>query len=132
MSKMKEYLKMFSNIGKKIKTLAKVICIIGIVISFFFGFWMMNIELFDGNKMTVPGLIIILGGSLISWISSFFIYGFGELIESNVLILRSLNGNAANVDIEINDRLRNLDKLYAQHLITEEEYTSKRKEILDE
>ena len=65
---------MFDNIGEKIKTLAKVLCWVGIGLSVIIG-----INAMDYSASS--GVLIIFIGSLISWVSSFFSYGFGELIE---------------------------------------------------
>ena len=64
----------FENIGEKIKVLAKVLCWLGIGASCIFGLYQMVNDMF-GN-----GVAVVIVGSLTSWISSFFIYGFGELI----------------------------------------------------
>lgn len=66
---------MFENIGGKIKTLATVITIIGIVGSVIFGLIILARDF-------LLGLLIIIVGSLASWIGSFFAYGFGQLIEN--------------------------------------------------
>ena len=69
---------MFTDIGGKIKTLAKVICWIGIITSVLTGIGL----LFLGNSiLIISGLISMIVGSLISWAGSFTLYGFGELIE---------------------------------------------------
>lgn len=67
---------MFDNIGGKIKILAKVICLIGILGSIFAGI----VVIANGHDLKL-GVGIMLVGSLFSWIISFFIYGFGQLIE---------------------------------------------------
>lgn len=66
---------MFSNIGGKIKTLARVITWTGIILSVIIGFVLMSMSGFTG-------FLTALLGSLGSWISSFILYGFGQLIES--------------------------------------------------
>lgn len=67
---------MFSNIGKKIQMLAKIVCwgCIGVsIISGFIAF-----------KSSVGyGLGIIIGGVFFSWIGSFIMVGFGKLVETN-------------------------------------------------
>ena len=63
----------FDNIGEKLKTLAKVLCWCGIGVSVIVGFAMFDYSAFGG-------FLIIVLGSLVSWVSSFFTYGFGELI----------------------------------------------------
>ena len=67
---------MFDNIGGKIKALAKVVCWIGIIVSCIVGFVM----LINSNAV---GLLIAGVGSLSSWIGSFVLYGFGQLIENS-------------------------------------------------
>ena len=63
---------MFDNIGEKIKKLAKIVCFCGVVISCLIG----AVPLVSGienneTKSIVGGLVIISGGSLISWVSVF-------------------------------------------------------------
>ena len=82
---------MFSNIGNKIRVLAKVICIIGMVIAGITGLIIMIIGFtMLGNRYTTgAGVGLIIGGLLyaalgafLSWIGSFAIYGYGQLILS--------------------------------------------------
>lgn len=65
---------MFSNIGEKIKTLAEVICIIGIVASI-----IAAIVMFSNSEIGLGFLLLILA-PILFWISSFTLYGFGEII----------------------------------------------------
>ncbi|MBQ6672275.1 MAG: hypothetical protein IKR80_03925 [Spirochaetales bacterium] len=89
---------MFNNIGGKIKGLAKFMCWLGIILSVIIGVIMIiaaassRSYTFDsyGEKITlstggsiVAGILIIVFGSLASWIGSFFMYGFGELVENS-------------------------------------------------
>ena len=64
--------KMYANIGGKIKTLASVLCWAGIIISCLFGL----------ITLAFGGIFIAAIGSLMSWISSFVLYGFGQIIEN--------------------------------------------------
>ena len=75
---------MFENIASKIKTLAQVCCLIGIGFSVICG-----INLMTGDAVLF-GLLIIFLGSLISWVSSFCLYGFGQLIENSDTIVRNM------------------------------------------
>ena len=82
---------MFENVGGKIKILAKIICWIGMAISAFaaVGIWAdaRNLRYFsDSYRISQAGSIIggilVLGlGSLFSWIGSWFMYAFGDLVE---------------------------------------------------
>ena len=72
---------MWDNIGGKIKGLAKIIALLGIISSIIGGIVFFNI---DGSGMYVGiGFATIFLGSLFSWIASWFMYGFGELIENS-------------------------------------------------
>ena len=93
---------MFDNIGGKIKILAKVLCWLGIITSV-----ICAIALWTQNDYYTPtiviGFAVLIGGCLFSWVGSFFMYGFGELIEAttnnctlNRMILRTLEGLEKN------------------------------------
>ena len=73
---------MFFNIGNKIKVLAMVTTIIGIIFSIIFGIIIMIENFF-------LGLISMLICGVSSWVGSFMIYGFGELIECAQRIARN-------------------------------------------
>ena len=71
---------MFNNIGKKIKTLAAILCILGMVGSLVGSvlIWTQS----DGyEELILLGFAVLLIGCLLSWLCSFFAYGFGQLIE---------------------------------------------------
>ena len=88
---------MYNNIGKKIKTVANVLAVVGIVISIilgivFFMAWSGILNAFSDksafdsyarNSLSglVIGFLIAGGGSFVSWISNFLLYGYGELID---------------------------------------------------
>lgn len=69
---------MFDNIGEKIKALAAVICIVGMI-----SFVILGVTLFDTSFWLA--LLTIVAGCLGSWTGSFCLYGFGELIEETTL-----------------------------------------------
>ena len=80
---------MYSNIGEKIKTLAKVLAIIFSILCIIIGIVIiiigavMNSNAGRGNPgagMIWLGIGYMFLGPLFSWIYSFFMYGFGELI----------------------------------------------------
>ncbi len=85
---------MFNHIGRKIKGLAKFICWIGILLSILVG--VVIIAGGDASELSdavegaeqlagmgwIGGVLVIIIGSLASWIGSFFMYGFGQLIEN--------------------------------------------------
>lgn len=78
---------MFNNIGGKIKALASLFTWIGIIISLVIGL----LFIFADSHGVVIGILIIVIGSLMSWISSWLLYGFGDLIENSSIIARKLS-----------------------------------------
>lgn len=120
---------MFDNIGKKIKSLASILCWVGIIASVITAI-IMFIMVEEGPYST-EGLFMGLGfafliiGPLSAWASSFFMYGFGELIDKTCDIERNTRGgerkSVTQNNIE-NDRIDKLERLLSQGLITEEEY----------
>ena len=67
---------MYKNIGKKIKILATVIFIMGAIVSLVEGIYLIS------HDMVLGGFIAILFGPVLSWASSFLVYGFGEIIDT--------------------------------------------------
>ncbi|MDD4011093.1 MAG: hypothetical protein PHI83_03010 [Sphaerochaetaceae bacterium] len=81
---------MYNNIGKKIKAVAKAVCILGIIASMIAG---LGYGILEGRSMAEIALIplaAIIVGSLVSWVSSFMLYGFGELVDKTSEIADSL------------------------------------------
>ena len=68
---------MYTNIGGKIKKLVKYTTIGGIIITSMGGIWIAFTFSFIG------GILFAVCISLLLWISSFLLYGFGELIENS-------------------------------------------------
>lgn len=79
---------MFNNIGRKIKSLAKIMCWIGIIISVLAGIVMMTSDL-----GIVGGILTALLGSLVSWLSNFMMAGFGDLVENTAEIAAYIREN---------------------------------------
>jgi len=77
---------MYQNIGRKLKILAIIVCGIGIIASVLFAiaFWQGQETLrYDLRVGPGPGFVILIFGSLLSYISSWFLYAFGELVENS-------------------------------------------------
>lgn len=68
---------MFTNIGTKIKTTAKVFAWVGIILSVLAGVALTMSAGFIG------GILVAIVGSLLSWVGSLALYGFGELVENS-------------------------------------------------
>ena len=109
---------MFDNIGGKIKGLAKVL------------FWLETIAaaivglgLVDGSEGL--SLLFALVGVLVAWISAWFLYGFGEIIDKLCDIERNTRGGERKSEAQAkvdSERIGKIEKLRSQGLITEEEY----------
>ena len=98
---------MFNNIGRKIKTLAKVLCWIGCIFAIIIGISMMvsggnsSYISMNGTPVSVGssasvimGIIVIILGVLASWIGSFAMYGFGQLVENSDKLVEKAGKNA--------------------------------------
>lgn len=84
---------MFENIGKKFKVVATIIAWLGIIGSLLLGF----VILLSDESTILLGFLVIIIGSLSSWLGSFFMYGFGELIDNSKEIKEKLNYNSTSV-----------------------------------
>ena len=120
---------MFQNIGKKIKTLAVVVCWIGIAGSVIGGIVMCAVgaDSSGGDLLIGLGIPLIFLGPLFSWIGSFVLYGYGDMITRIRRIERKLYGQENEEEEKSDsagkdDRLANLQSLREQNLISEEEY----------
>ena len=68
---------MFENIAGKIKSAAQVVCCAGIGLSVLNGIALL------AREAVILGLLYIFFGSLIAWVASLCLYGFGQLIENS-------------------------------------------------
>lgn len=84
---------MYNNIGKKIKTLSKILCWVGIIVSIIIAIVLFIIAsdmIYGGETLIGIGLAFLFLGTLSSWINSFLIYGFGELVDNSSVIRKRL------------------------------------------
>ena len=86
----------YNNIGRKIKCLAVVIFISEAIIAIIYG-----ISLISNNSdnMMLFGVLIAILGPIIAWISSWLLYGFGQLVENTDVIASNSNSIAEATDI---------------------------------
>ena len=82
---------MYDNIGGKIKVLAKAFSIVVAIISIITGI----VVLINDMPLGIS-LFLILAVPIIAWISSFVLYGFGELIEDIGVIRREKVGSTSS------------------------------------
>ncbi len=112
---------MFENVGRKIKGFVKIIFWIEAIASVVAGIVYMATA-WDTQWI---GLFIAAGGILVAWISSWMLYGYGEIIDKLIEIERNTRGSGKKSETQEkidSERLGNLERLRAQGLITEEEY----------
>lgn len=138
---------MFNNIGKKIKLWAKIQCWVGIVMSVVSGFIMLlvfsvssaqfsqEMNLYENSYyyyhtifnpypiLIFFSILIMIVGPFLSYISSFKLYGFGELIDKTCDIsLHITHKNTSNVTVD--EKEQRLSYLHKQGLISDQEYNN--------
>jgi hypothetical protein len=94
---------MYGNIGEKIKMLAKILAMICAALSVLTGIILLIVGIVantnsswghsPGTALIWAGIVYILLGPLVSWICSFFMYGFGELISKTAEVARNTAKN---------------------------------------
>ena len=80
---------MYNNIGKKIKILAKIICIVIAVFWVIVGF-VLIFGRYSSPFVRLIGFLTAIVGPFFAWVSSFLLYGYGELIEQNAEIKKEI------------------------------------------
>ncbi len=85
---------MFENIGSKIKGLAATVAWIGIIFSIITG-----LVMFGDEDTALTGFIIMIIGSLSSWLSSLTLYGFGQLIENSDILVEQGKDRSTNQSV---------------------------------
>lgn len=135
---------MFTNIGGKIKTLAKILAWIGIICCCLTGFIMIVVGIaasdYSSGAFIGCGFLIAIVGSLFSWIGAFFSYGFGELVENSAIIAgKNTDGPqsfakapdaaqpvySAPENPTVDPKRQALKNMLREGLITEEEFNEK-------
>ncbi len=81
---------MYNNTGKQIKNLVATIASIEVIACVIIG---IVVACIDFDDMWWIGLIIIVGGLLITWISYLFMYAYGELVDKTCSIENYLTQN---------------------------------------
>ena len=99
---------MFNNIGGKIKGLATAMTIIGFVIFGIIGLMFILGSLAYGDEAAfvgmIGGVLTIVIGCFISWIGSFLMYGFGELIEnSEIIAINTMDDGKSKMTAAVNN-----------------------------
>lgn len=83
---------MFENVGSKVKTLAKVVCWIGIVAFVIGGIATAT----QGGMFILIGILSAVIGAFFSWLGSLSLYAIGETAENSTIAANL----AAKADME--------------------------------
>ena len=78
---------MYDNIGGKIKGLAKASFIVAAIAEAITGIALMASD----EDLILYGLLVLIAGPIITWVSSWLLYGFGQLIENSDIIAEEYN-----------------------------------------
>ena len=73
---------MYENIGKKIKGLAKATFVVAAIAAVVTGISLMASD----EDLMLYGLLVMVVGPIVAWVSSWLLYGFGQLIENSDII----------------------------------------------
>ena len=77
---------MFNHVGRKIKSIAKTFTWVGMVFSVSLGIVISLTAPLNAVLAFLSGVLIILAGSVLSWMTFLCLYGFGQLIENSDII----------------------------------------------
>ena len=103
---------MFDNMGGKIKTLAKVLVFLGILASVIgaivlwaqagqvssrTGSYYYSAQSGESTTLVITGFVVLVVGVLASWVSSFVLYGFGQLVENSDIIAQSMTAGPTHL-----------------------------------
>ena len=110
---------MFANIGTKLKKTAKVLCVAGIVLSVFYGVYMIirGNELLDyrgtestGYNAIVSGIVVLIFGPVFSWIWGLLLHVFGDLADR----VTSLEAGVKEICADLNPAAAAQEKAVAE------------------
>ena len=123
---------MYKYIGKTVKILSFVYLGLGCLYA-----WLMAFGLFitgfnshyDGEFYILAAMIVSVSGPVIFWLSSLFVYAFGELVDKTAFIATEIKkgkgnndrANIAKIDIDPTEYQR-IKQLKDKGLISDEEY----------
>lgn len=124
---------MFTNIGKKIKTAAKICCWLEMAVFIIVGLSILE----EGNE---SGSFIVILGILFSVLSSWMIYGYGEIID--ILQQGGMNprpftnlSDLSNPSVPADSKAKKIMFLYElrkEGLISEEDFNQQMRKIHEE
>ena len=77
----------YENIGNKIKGLAQMAFVVEAIAAVITGIALMASD----EYLILSGLLVLIAGPIIAWVSSWLLYGFGQLIENSDIIAEEYN-----------------------------------------
>lgn len=108
---------MYNNIWKKIKFLAQILFILGAISSIVVGLWVC----FGTDTFMAIGLLYIVIGCICSWVMTWLIYGFGELIERVYNIDRKVQSPSTKQNIQKEFvTTKSLEKIVEKEVLTKD------------
>ena len=96
---------MYNNIGKKIKGLAKGTFIAEAVAAIITGFilFVTGLDSWEHRDLALVGPLVIALGPIVAWVSSWLLYGFGELVDKTCDIERNTRGISSRETPSVNE-----------------------------
>ena len=77
----------YENIGDKIKGLAQMVFVVEAIAAVITGIALMATD----EDLILYGLLVLIVGPIIAWVSSWLLYGFGQLVENSDIIAAEYN-----------------------------------------
>ena len=77
----------YENIGNKIKGLAQMTFVVEAIAAVIIGIALMATD----EDLILYGLLVLIVGPIIAWVSSWLLYGFGQLVENSDIIAAEYN-----------------------------------------
>lgn len=126
---------MYKNVGKKIKGYAMTVAWIGIIICSIIGISIMAIS--EGEPVLIlAGILVAVLGSVFCWMTSWLLYGYGELIDTNQKIVKNTKPtfeNGIDQDEVTEIKLHILeDVYYNEEIINYDTYVKIKSELTGE
>ena len=111
---------MYDNISVRIKGAAKIIFILGLILSVIFGIYIIKI-----SDNALKGLILIGIGILSFWVISLLVYGFAEIIDKVIEIENNTRNERYNFKTRLAENSFNesqIENIREKSLKKEDEY----------
>jgi hypothetical protein len=108
---------MYDNIGGKIKGLAKASFIVAAIAEVITGIALMATD----EDLIGYGLLVMFVGPIVAWVSSWLLYGFGELIDKACDIECNTRGGERRTETQArgnSERISKIEKRRAPGVIT--------------